>query len=44
MLLDLMESSADPIILRPRGADLQDLLTLIEDLGAAGFGRLIVMN
>ncbi|MFN3280068.1 MAG: ExbD/TolR family protein [Tabrizicola sp.] len=40
----LTASPDDPIILRPRGADVQALVSLIDRLTAAGFTRLIVME
>ncbi len=44
MLKPLVESPDDPVIVRPRGADVQALVNLVGTLEASGFTRLVVME
>lgn len=43
-LKQLVESPADPVILRGRGASLQDLTMVMDGLRAAGFTRLLLVE
>lgn len=44
-LRPLIETPADPVVLRPRdGADLQRVIDVMDTLNAAGFGRLILVE
>ncbi|WP_406871109.1 biopolymer transporter ExbD [Thioclava sp. 'Guangxiensis'] len=40
----LTETRADPVILRAKEADLQDLVSVMDRLTAAGFSRLILVE
>jgi len=44
MLAPLTQSADDPVILRPRGGTVQQLVDVVEMLSSAGYSRLVVVE